>query len=175
MGHHDHHAAHAPQAPPVLHGGPDDEYAFTPEESTYEHTDANVWVIAKFGIWLALTAVIVHVGIWVMWGMLKSQAQVTREPQYPLATEPRLPPEPRLQQFPANEIDDFRRSEATRLNNYGYVNKDAGVVHIPIEEAMRLTIERGLPARSEDASQPAKPGEMASDASSGRVMERRRQ
>ena len=104
MAHHEAaHAVHAEHA----HGTPDDEYAFTPDDSTYEHTDANVWVIAKFGIWLALTAVIVHVGIWVMWGMLKSQAQVTREPQYPLATEPRLPPEPRLQQFPANEIDDL--------------------------------------------------------------------
>jgi hypothetical protein len=175
MGHHDHHAAHAPQAPPVLHGGPDDEYAYTPEGSSYEHTDANVWVIAKFGIWLAITAVIVHVGIWVLWGTLVRQAEVTREPQYPLATQPRLPPEPRLQQFPANEIDDFRRSEDSRLNGYGYVNKDAGVVHIPIAEAMRLTVERGLPSRTEDANQSANPGEMASDASAGRVMERRRQ
>ena len=175
MGHHDHHAAHAPQAPPVLHGGPDDEYAYTPEGSSYEHTDANVWVIAKFGIWLAITAVVVHLGIWVMWGALVKQAEATREQRYPLATQPRLPPEPRLQQFPANEIDDFRRGENTRLNSYGYANKDAGVVHIPIAEAMRLTVERGLPARTEDANQVVHPGEMASDASSGRVMERRRQ
>jgi hypothetical protein len=175
MAHHDHHAAHAPQAPPVLHGGPDDEYAYTPDGSTYEHTDANVWVIAKFGIWLAITALIVHVGIWGLWKTLVTQAEVTREQQYPLATVPRLPPEPRLQQFPANEIDDFRRGENTRLNSYGYVNKDAGVVHIPIADAMRLTIERGLPARTDEASQAVRPGEMASDASSGRVMERRRQ
>jgi hypothetical protein len=175
MGHHDHPAAHAPQAPPVLHGGADDEYAYTPEGSSYEHTDANVWVIAKFGVWLAITAVIVHVGIWVLWATLVKQAEVTREPQYPLATQPQLPPEPRLQQFPANEIDDFRRSEDTRLNSYGYVNKDAGVVHIPIADAMRLTVERGLPSRTGDASPSAHPGEMASDASAGRVMERRRQ
>jgi len=174
MGHHDH-AAHAPQAPPVLHGGPDDEYAYTPDGSSYEHTDANVWVIAKFGIWLAITAIAVHVGIWVMWTMLIKQAEVTREPQYPLATEPRLPPEPRLQQFPANELDEFRRGESARLSSYGYVNKEAGIVHIPIEEAMRLTVERGLPSRTEDASQPVNPGDMASDASSGRLMERRRQ
>jgi len=175
MGHHDHHAAHAPQAPPVLHGGPDDEYAFTPDGSTYEHTDANVWVIAKFGIWLAITALVVHFGIWGLWETLITQSQVTREQQYPLATQPRLPPEPRLQQFPANELDEFRRGEDTRLSSYGYVNKDAGIVHIPIAEAMRLTVERGLPSRTEDANQPVNPGEMASDASSGQVMERRRQ
>ena len=175
MAHHDHHAAHAPHAAPELHGTADDEYAFTPEGSTYEHTDANVWVIAKFGLWLAITAVVVHVGIWLVYVALVEQAKETREQPYPLATEMRLPPEPRLQQFPANEIYRFRLSEDARLKSYGYINKEAGIVHIPIEQAMRLTLERGLPARTDDATQPVTPGQMASDASSGRVMERRRQ
>jgi hypothetical protein len=39
---------------------------------------------------------------------------------------------------------------------------------------MRLTLERGLPSRTEDP-QAAVPGLMASDPSSGRVMERRKQ
>lgn len=167
MAHHDH-----------AHRTPDDEYLVTPEGSTYEHTDANVWVITKFGIWLAVTALVVHVGIGLMWRLLVEQAKDTREQRYPLATslDPKLPAEPRLQQFPANEIYRFRVTEEQRLHSYGYVNKDAGVVHIPIEEAMRLTVERGLPARAEDATHPtATPGAMASDASSGRVMERRRQ
>ena len=30
------------------------------------------------------------------------------------------------------------------LDSYGWVDKDAGVVRIPIEEAMKLTVERGL-------------------------------
>ena len=28
------------------------------------------------------------------------------------------------------------------------MNKEAGIVHIPIEEAMRLMVERGLPSRA---------------------------
>jgi hypothetical protein len=38
------------------------------------------------------------------------------------------------------------------------VDRNAGVVHIPIEEAMRLVAERGLPARAGEASraEPAK-------------------
>jgi hypothetical protein len=37
------------------------------------------------------------------------------------------------------------------LNGYGWVDRDAGVVHIPIDEAMRLMVERGVPAREGDA------------------------
>jgi hypothetical protein len=168
MAHHDH----------DTHRTPDDQYLVTPEGSSYEHTDANVWVIAKFGIWLAITAIVVHVGIGFMWKALVRQATETHEQQYPLATsiDAKLPPEPRLQQFPRNEVHNFRVGEEQRLHSFGYVNKDAGVVHIPIEEAMRLTVERGLPSRTEDATHPAAtPGMMPTDSSSGRVMERRRQ
>ena len=45
MAHAQHHATPATVTP-------DDEYLGTPEGSSYEHTDANVWLIAKFGFWL---------------------------------------------------------------------------------------------------------------------------
>jgi hypothetical protein len=51
-----------------------------------------------------------------------------------------------------------------------------GTVHIPIAEAMRLTVERGLPSRAQDGAQPAAPaGMMPADSSSGRTMLQRRQ
>jgi hypothetical protein len=56
------------------------------------------------------------------------------------------------------------------------MNKEDGIVHIPIEDAMRLVVERGLPARAPADGQALEiPGMMPSDASAGRVMERRRQ
>jgi hypothetical protein len=82
---------------------------------------------------------------------------------------------PRLQQFPRNELYTFSRDERARLGSYGWENKAAGTVHIPIEEAMRLTVERGLPVQTTDAAQPATLGLMPADSSSGRTMERRRQ
>lgn len=36
-----------------------------------------------------------------------------------------------------------------RLQSYGWVDQDAGVVHIPIDRAIDLVIERGLPTREE--------------------------
>jgi hypothetical protein len=102
--------------------------------------------------------------------------------EFPLAVgqEQRLPAGPRLQRFPANEILEFRTTESAELNGYGWVDRNAGTVHIPISEAMRLTVERGLPSRAQvapaaDGTQRADaPGMMPSDSSSGRAMERRR-
>jgi len=155
----------------------DKQYMFTPEGAAYEHTDANVWQIVKFAIWLLITAVVVHIGLGGMYKMLIEQSKVPSEQPYPLAssTEPRLPPEPRLQQFPRSEYYQFHQTEQQRLESYGWVSKDAGVVHIPIEQAMRLTLERGLLESAPAQAQPETPGLMPSDSSSGRVMERRRQ
>jgi hypothetical protein len=155
----------------------DVQYMVTPEGAGYEHTDANVWQIIKFGIWLVVTAVGVHIGLGGMYKMLIEQSKVTTEQPYPLAstTEPRLPPAPRLQQFPRTEYYEHYVSEQQKLESYGWVNKDAGVVHIPIEEAMRLTLERGVLQAAPQPTQVETPGMMPSDSSSGRLMERRRQ
>jgi hypothetical protein len=155
------------------------EYLVNPPGTEYEHTDASVWTITKFGLWLAVTAIVVHVGLGLLYAMFIEQAKSTTEQQYPVAagTEPRQPPAPRLQQFPRTEMYQFRVTEDAKLNGYGWVNKEAGTVHIPIGDAMKLALQRGvLQSRTDDPAHPAQtPGLMPSDSSSGRVMERRRQ
>lgn len=160
------------------HHSADDEYLETPPGSTYEHTDAHVWIIVKFLMWLLVSAVIIHVGLGLFYQMLIERSKQVGEPEYPLATSTieRLPPSPRLQQFPRNERYEFQLGEQELLETYGWMNKNAGVVHIPIEEAMRLAVERGLPSRAAAPGQPAEtPGLMPADSSAGRTMERRRQ
>ena len=157
---------------------PDDEYRETPPGSTYEHTDASIGIIVRFLLWLAVSAVVIHVGLGFMYAALINRSMETGQQRYPLAAtqEQRLPPAPRLQQFPANDIYEFRLGEEALLRGYGWMNREAGVVHIPIEEAMRLTVERGLlPHAPGRAEAPPTPGLMPSDASAGRTMERRRQ
>ena len=180
--------AHAHHHDAAGHASAEDEYRVTPPGAGYEHTDASVWIIVKFGIWLAVSAVIIHVGLGVLFGLfVKQREEATHE--FPLAgQEHRLPAAPRLQQFPENEFVDFRQREESILRNYGWVNKEAGVVRIPIEDAMRLTVERGLPTRGAppepappDQAQPTTapapqaPGLMPADSSAGRTLERRRQ
>jgi hypothetical protein len=160
------------------HDSADDQYLETPPGSSYEHTDASVGVMVKFAFWLIVSAIIVHVGLGLMYElMIQQSAEPAETKQYPMTVNqaPRLPAAPRLQQIPSKELFDFRTKENEELNSYGWVDKNAGTVHIPIDDAMLLILERGLPSREQGASAPAAPaGMMPSDASSGRVLERRR-
>ena len=173
-------AEHVQQHAAVRHPSADDQYLHTPPGSTYEHTDAHVGPMIKFALWLAISAAVVHVGLAGMyWLLIRESTERVDTQRYPLAVKgpPRLPAEPRLQQFPRNEFYDFRMKEDAALHSYGWVDKNAGTVHIPIEDAMRLMLERGaLTTRPVDASKPQEPVDMfPSDSSSGRMLEKRRQ
>ena len=173
-------AHHSPGAPndPKDFTGADAQYFETPPGAGYEHTDADVWTIVKFGIWLIVSAIVIHFGLGFMYQMLIAQSESLEQPRYPLAAnrDAPQPPEPRLQKDPRSDVYQFRLTEEAQLGGYGWVNREAGIVRIPIDEAMRRVVEQGLPARAEDPAEPAAtPGLLASDASSGRVMERRRQ
>lgn len=161
----------------VGHASADDQYIETPPGAGYEHTDASVWAIVKFGIWLAIAAILVHIGLAVFFAGLVERSKETAAPQYPLASAtPELPPEPRLQQFPQVDMYKFRLAENQQLHTYGWVSRRAGTVHIPIDVAKELLVTRGLPSRAPGASGSMQAADVfASDASSGRVMERRRE
>lgn len=165
---------------PHEHVSADHEYLNPASGSGHEHTDASVGLIVKFAVWLAVSAIVVHVLGWVMFYVLVERRMPAEVPQFPLAIEqaPRLPAEPRLQAYPPADLTRFRGEERALLEGYGWVDREAGTVHMPIDDAMRLTVERGLPSRAaqEDAAGTAEtPGLMPTDASAGRVMERRRQ
>jgi hypothetical protein len=161
-----------------MHASADDEYVNPPSDTGHEHTDASVRLIVRFAIWLAASAIGVHVLMWLMFGFFYEQRLERQTVEFPLAVGQgrRLPPEPRLQADPESELYRFRLQEDVRLRSYGWVDQNEGIVHIPITEAMRLTVERGLPSRpGAEAEETEPPGSMPSDASAGRVMERRRQ
>lgn len=171
-------AEHAQHHDIVNRHSPDDQYLETPPGASYEHTDASVGVLVRFGFWLIVSAVLVHVGLALMYLLLIRQSAERQDTkQYPLAVNepPKLPPPPALQRSGSSDLYDFRTKEDAELHSYGWVDKNAGTVHIPIDDAMRMMLERGLPSREVDASKAAPEGMMPSDASSGRVLERRRQ
>jgi hypothetical protein len=49
---------------------------------------------------------------------------------------------------PREDAHRFHAAEDAVLNGYSWVNRDAGVVRIPIGEAMKLTLQKGLPVRA---------------------------
>jgi|SRR5271167_3109133 len=60
-------------------------------------------------------------------------------------------PAPRLEIDERTELNDDRLAEEEKLNSYGYVDASHVTVRIPIERAMDLIAQRGLPVRSQAA------------------------
>jgi hypothetical protein len=115
----------------------------------HETSDVNIRAILGFGAALFAIAVAVHLLIYGLFGYFDRREGVQGPVEYPLAASqgPHQPPEPRLQTDPRQDLADMRAKEDDLLQSYGWVDKNAGVVRIPIEAAMKLTLERGLPAR----------------------------
>jgi hypothetical protein len=64
-------------------------------------------------------------------------------------------PSPRLQTDDGNqEMADMHAREDLLLDHYTWVNRDKGVVRIPIDRAMQLIAERGLPVQEGAATEP---------------------
>jgi hypothetical protein len=117
-------------------------------EVVHEETDVNVRAIFGFGAGLLAVGLVVQVLLWLLMNYYTKQAsQVPRN--FPLSADyqQQAPPEPRLQIHPQQDLRDLRAREDAMLHGYGWVDKNTGVAHIPIEDAMRIVVQRGLPAR----------------------------
>ena len=54
------------------------------------------------------------------------------------------PPQPRLQTDPSEDLTKFLADQDKRLNTYYWIDRKKGIVHIPIEQAMRELAEEGI-------------------------------
>jgi hypothetical protein len=118
-------------------------------EVAHEASDVNVGVILRYGAGLLVVGAIVQLFLWWLLGVYEGQHQRAQTQVFPMAVgqQDRRPPEPRLQNNPQQELRDLRAKQEGLLNGYGWVNKEGGVARIPIDEAMRMVVEKGLPVR----------------------------
>ena len=54
-----------------------------------------------------------------------------------------------IEEHPDVEVKQLRGQEDVILSTYGWVDKNAGIVRIPIVQAMDRVLEKGLPVRKE--------------------------
>ncbi len=105
-------------------------------EVAYEPSDMSVAVVgwAALGVllWLVLIPLILA------WGYPASTGDTPKAPTV-------LPPEPRLQSDPRADLLSYEAEKERRLESYGWVDRDKGIVHIPIEVAMKRLASRGIP------------------------------
>jgi len=62
-------------------------------------------------------------------------------------------PQPQLETNERTELNQIRLQEEEKLATYDYVDKNAGTVRIPIDRAMDLLAQRGLPVRTQSAAE----------------------
>lgn len=55
------------------------------------------------------------------------------------------PPQPELQLNPANDLAKLRAAKEDRLQSYGWVDREHGIIHIPIDRAMDTIAAQGIP------------------------------
>jgi hypothetical protein len=122
----------------------------------HEHRDVNVWAVGKVGIALILTTIaslLLMFGVFRYLEVRENAAQIP--PPYTTTLNPnRLPPEPNLMfnEHEAINREDIRADEDKLLNGYSWVDQAHGVVRIPIDRAMDLVAQRGLPARPQNTA-----------------------
>jgi hypothetical protein len=112
----------------------------------HETEDASVRPIIAGAAGLAIGTSLIGLIIFIMFRLLATSAPSAAV--NPLAIEPQVPPAPRVREDPSRELIDLRRYEDQQLSTYGWVDRQAGIVHIPIERAMELQLEWGFPTRT---------------------------
>jgi hypothetical protein len=112
----------------------------------YERSDAQVGTVCACGAGLALAVLVVCLVAAGLFDAFKASAQRQDTPLPTLAAQERLQlprdvrkiPAPVLQENEPIDLERLRETEERRLISYGWVDAKAGIVHIPIAEAMRL-------------------------------------
>jgi hypothetical protein len=114
-------------------------------EHQHEERDVRLRPLIIFGVGLAIfagTALLMMV--WLFDYLVARRAPEADYPS-PLLETGRPPPEPRLQVSPRHDMRLMRAEENSMLQSYGWVDRQAGIVHIPIGRAMDLLIEKAEP------------------------------
>jgi hypothetical protein len=136
-------------------------------ETHHEESDVNVKALLWFVVIFIVLSVVTHFALHLYYKGLsrvekgKAPAPLTQLqrpsdadiPQgqpllqpFPRPVEREVPIDP-YRDTPVTDLVNMRRAEKQALESYGWVDQQKGVVRIPIAEAKRLVVERGLPVQ----------------------------
>jgi hypothetical protein len=137
----------------------------------YERRDIGVAPVLYFMLGLAVAGLLVYFLVDGIYSYLEKRSETQQTPVSPLVTN--APADTRKlsadykdylkQSFPApqleiderSQLDKIRLDEEQTLSSYDWVDQKAGTVRIPIDRAMDLLAQRGLPVRAQGADQTA--------------------
>ena len=146
----------------------------------FEHEDLGSRGIFGFMIGLAITGVVIYFIITGMYTFLDKYEQSQMTSSSPLVkaedaakvgarrvtkdyVEKKFTDNgaPLLEVDERSQLHQFVLDQEKQLHSYGWVDEKAGVAHIPIERAMELTAQRGLPVCPQGCANVAATGQKA--------------
>jgi hypothetical protein len=104
-------------------------------KTAFEESD---WPLGAVGLVLLGTLIFLVIAPFVLMGTFPRAVPDTGRA---LTIEP---PQPRLQTDPSQDLARFLVDEDKRLNTYYWIDKEKGIVHIPIEQAMQELAKEGI-------------------------------
>ena len=143
----------------------------------YERRDIGIAGVLYFLAGLAFCVLLVYLIAGAFYSYMEKRSDLEQAPVSPLVTNAPADtrklstdykdylkqnfPSPQLEVDERGQLDKIRIDEAETLSRYDWVDQKAGTVRIPIDRAMDLIVQRGLPVRSQSpaeapASQPSK-------------------
>ncbi len=118
------------------------------EQVRNEPRDVSVRGVVLFGVGLVVSGLLIHIALWWLFDALAAADKNIKQPSSPLAESQKrpAPPPPRLEGFEGRSPRDAVSSTEVK---YEWVDKKAGIVRIPVEDAMAILAKnpRLLPAR----------------------------
>jgi hypothetical protein len=132
----------------------------------FERRDIGISGVLWFLVGLALAGVVITFVVTGFYHYLETRNEAEQAPVSPLVTNAPQDtrhlstnykdylkqnfPSPQLEIDERTQLDQIRLKEEKTLATYGWVDQKAGVVRIPIERAMDLIAQRGLPTRTQE-------------------------
>jgi hypothetical protein len=151
----------------------------------YERQDIGAAGVLYFLAGLAVAGLLVYFIVRGLYSYLEKRSEAEQVPVNPLVTNAPADtrklsvdykdylkqnfPSPQLEIDERNQLDRIRKDEAETLSTYDYIDQKAGTVRIPIDRAMDLIAQRGLPVRAQvaTAEAPAVPSKPAPEKAKG--------
>ena len=123
----------------------------------YEKSDASPRGLVYFA--LTIAAILAATCLSLIW--LFKHYEKTENPgsfvAEPFSATRPLPPPPRIQPNPAVDMQSYWQSQQNLLNTYGWIDRQSGIVRLPVDRAMELLLQRGLPTRAANTQQNGTP------------------
>jgi hypothetical protein len=134
-----------------------------PDNEGFEQEDMRSNSALYFFAGLVALCVVIFLIVFGMYRFLDSYASTHQPPLSPMATpeadtrivtheDPQSFPQPRLEASERSELGPLIEDQDRTLATYDWVDKSKGTVRIPIDRAMELIAQRGLPVRPKGAS-----------------------